>query len=219
MTNKEKYQQAFQVLQPSKDVRLEESVMKDYKKRRFKRIVATAAIICIALAAPGGAYAANVGGIQRAVQVWLYGDETDATLNIHDDGSYTMDYHDENGATQTRSGGGVAFDAFGNERAATEEEIMDQLNAPEVVYYDDGSIWFFYEGMALDITDRFDKDNVCYVKATGRDGDLYVTVKKYNGLAYSPKKYLSPASFNDAYADPDGVAYQSAAEKPAASEK
>ena len=37
MTNKEKYKQAFSGLQPSRDIRLEEKIMKEYKRKHTKR--------------------------------------------------------------------------------------------------------------------------------------------------------------------------------------
>ena len=148
MTNKEKYKQAFSALQPSNEIRLEEKIMKEYKRKQSKRIIAMAAILCLAVfAGGGGAYAANVGGIQRTIQLWIHGDQTTAELNVNDDGSYTVKIPDENGETQTMGGGGVAFDAFGNERALTEEEILDHLDSPNIEYYDDGSIWLFYRDM------------------------------------------------------------------------
>lgn len=215
MTNKEKYQQAFSALQPTKDIRLEEKTMKTYHKRQVKRTIALVAVICLAVCAGGGgAYAANVGGIQRTIQLWIHGDQTTATVDINDDGTYTVKIPDGNGGTTERGGGGVAFDAFGNERALTEEEILDQLDSPNIEYYDDGSIWFFYQDMAKDITDSFDKDEVCYLKVTDDEGDLYVTVKKYAGYAYSRDKYANPKTFNTDARDPDGIAYQPASEKP-----
>lgn len=215
MTNKEKYKQAFSALQPSNEIRLEEKIMKEYKRKQSKRIIAMAAILCLAVFAGGGcAYAANVGGIQRTIQLWIHGDQTTAELNVNDDGTYTVKIPDENGGTKTQSGGGVAFDAFGNERPLTEEEILAEIGSPNVEYYDDGSIWFFYEDTAKDITGDFNDDNVCYIKATGSKGDLYVTVKKYGGYACSPDKFPNSKSFNTGEADPAGVAYQPASEKP-----
>lgn len=216
MTNKEKYQQAFSALQPTQDIRLEEKTMKTYHKRQVKRTIAMVAVICLAVCAGGGgAYAANIGGIQRTIQLWLHGDQTTATVDINDDGTYTVKIPDENGEQQTAvSGGGKAFDAFGNEVPLSEEEIMEQVTAPNVEYYDDGSIWFFYKDMAKDITDSFDENEVCYIKATDDEGDLYVTVKKYAGYAYSRDKYTNPKTFNTDARDPDGIAYQPASEKP-----
>ena len=164
MTNKEKYKQAFSALQPSNEIRLEEKIMKEYKRKQSKRIIAMAAILCLAVfAGGGGAYAANVGGIQRTIQLWIHGDQTTAELNVNDDGTYTVKIPDANGGTKTQSGGGVAFDAFGNERPLTEEEILAEIGSPNVEYYDDGSIWFFYEDTAKDITGDFNDDNVCYI--------------------------------------------------------
>ena len=42
---------------------------------------------CIILGGTGTAYAANVGGIQRTVQIWLHGDQTQATLDVSNDGT------------------------------------------------------------------------------------------------------------------------------------
>ena len=63
------------------------------------RIKTAAAIVtgCILIGGTGTAYAANVGGIQRTIQLWIHGDQTTATLNVSDDGTYTMEYYDEDG--------------------------------------------------------------------------------------------------------------------------
>ena len=47
------------------------------------------------------AYAMNVGGIQRTIQIWIHGDQTDAQFVV-EDGSYTLDYEDENGEASTQ---------------------------------------------------------------------------------------------------------------------
>lgn len=198
MTNKEKYKQAFSALQPSNEIRLEEKIMKEYKRKQSKRIIAMAAILCLAVfAGGGGAYAANVGGIQRTIQLWIHGDQTTAELNVNDDGTYTVKIPDENGGTKTQSGGGVAFDAFGNERPLTEEEILDHLDSPNIEYYDDGSIWLFYRDMAKDITNDFDADGMCYVKISDDDGELYVTAKKYGGWHISFRQICQLREFNN----------------------
>ena len=108
----------------------------------------------------------------------------------------------------------MAFDAFGNERPLTEEEILDHLDNPNIEYYDDGSIWLFYRDMAKDITNDFDDDGMCYVKISDDDGELYVTAKKYGGWHISSDKFASAWEFNNDDCDPAGVAYQPASEKP-----
>ena len=66
-------------------------------QKRTKMKTAAAVIAgCILLGGTGTAYAANVGGIQRTIQLWIHGDQTNATLNVSDNGTYTMEYYDEN---------------------------------------------------------------------------------------------------------------------------
>ena len=128
MTNKEKYKQAFSVLHPSEPISLEvEQMVKIQKKHKFQ-IAAAILAACILVGGSGTVYAANVGGIQRTIQLWIHGDQTDATLNVNEDGSYTLNYSDKDGKKAEQGGGGVAFDANGNERPLTEDEIMDELN-------------------------------------------------------------------------------------------
>ena len=71
MTNGEKYKKAFSVLQTSKGSLQEvENMAKLQKRTKMKTAVAVIAG-CIILGGTGTAYAANVGGIQRTVQIWL----------------------------------------------------------------------------------------------------------------------------------------------------
>ena len=71
--------------------------------QKQKKMKLAAAIVsgCILVGGTGTAYAANVGGIQRTVQTWIHGDQTSATLEISGDGSYQMNYTDENGEEKT----------------------------------------------------------------------------------------------------------------------
>lgn len=196
MTNKEKYKQAFSGLHPLEPISPEvEQMVKIQKKHKFQ---AAAAILTafILVGGTGTVYAANIGGIQRTIQLWIHGDQTDATLDVKEDGSYSLNYSDENGKEVEQGGGGVAFDADGTERPLTEEEIMEQINMPEVEYEEDGSIWVYYENQKIKITDKFDNDKVCYVKIKGKEKTLYLTVKYQNGYCISEDKYPSPASFN-----------------------
>lgn len=78
----------------------------------------------------------------------------------------------------------------------TEEEIMEELYAPEVSYEDDGSVWVYYYDQKVDITDKFDADGVCYIKLANGDETVYLTIKYQNGYASSPNKYISPSEFN-----------------------
>ena len=196
MTNKEKYKQAFSGLHPLEPISPEvEQMVKIQKKHKFQ-VAAAILTAFILVGGTGPVYAANIGGIQRTIQLWIHGDQTDATLDVKEDGSYSLNYSDENRKEVEQGGGGVAFDADGTERPLTEDEIMEQLNMPEVEYEEDGSIWVYYENQKIEITDKFDNDKVCYVKIKGKEKTLYLTVKYQNGYCISEDKYPSPASFN-----------------------
>ena len=194
MTNKERYQRTFSTLHASDDFLMEVTPMKRTGKVRKNRIVALCAAIALIAALATAAYAADVGGIRRTIQLWLHGDQTDAVLEV-DNGSYTLTYEDENGEIKEMGGGGVAMDGFGKERPLTEDEIMEQLNMPDVEYLDDGSVWVYYHDQKLEITDKFDDDGICYVQLKNSGETLYLTIKYNDGYAMSPHGYESPNSF------------------------
>ena len=194
MTNKEKYKQAFSVLQTSGDFSMEVEKMAMSQKHHKVKTIAAAVAACIVLVGGAGtAYAANLGGIQRTIQLWINGDQTNATLEINNDGNsstYTIKIPDENGNSTEITGGGVAMDGDGVERPLTEDEIMEQINQPDVEYEDDGSVWLYYKDRKLDITDRFE-DGICYVKLTDGKDVKYLTIKYNDGYAMSDSKYVS----------------------------
>lgn len=129
MTNKEKYKMAFSALQPSDRLSWEAERMMRLQKQKKMKLAAAIVSGCILVGGTGTAYAANVGGIQRTVQTWIHGDQTSATLEISGDGSYQMNYTDENGEEKTIGGGGVSFGADGSKHPVGEQEILEQLNA------------------------------------------------------------------------------------------
>ncbi len=204
MTDRERYQRTFSTLHASPELNLEVSEMK--MNRTKKRHITKAAAICAAAVIAAtigtvGAYAADVGGIQRKVQIWLNGEQTDAVLEIepgfdadgtmiNEDGmtKYTLTYEDENGEKHERQGGGIAMDKDGNPVQITEEDIMAQIDTPEVLYNDDGTIVVSYHGQNIDITDKFDEDDFCYV-TVNTDPVTYMTIKKNDGYASSTIKY------------------------------
>lgn len=195
--NKEKYKQAFDTLSASDNFSLEVDKMSILnRKHKLKTIAAAIAACLIVTAGTGTAYASDLGGIQRKVQLWIHGDQTTATLTINSDGSYTGTYADKDGKNKEFGGGGIAFNQDGSERSLTQEEIMEELNAPDIEYEKDGSVILYYKNQSIDITHKFNKDNICYVKLVDGDDSLYVTVKYNNGYASSPNKYISPWEFN-----------------------
>lgn len=196
MTNSEKYKQAFSVLQTSGEISLEVEKMTIMNKKA--RLKAAAAIIstCLILAGGSGiAYATDIGGIQRTIQLWVNGDQTSATFEYNPDGSYNISIPSENGETKEFGGGGIAYEADGTERPLTEDELLEQLNDPEVEYKDDGTVWVYYYDQKIEITDKFE-DDICYLKLSNGDGTLYMTIKYQDGWCSSPHKYESPHSFN-----------------------
>lgn len=197
MSNKEKYKQAFDALAASGDFQVEVDNMSILKRRHKLRTIAAAIAACLIVTiGTGTAYAADVGGIQRKVQLWIHGDQTDVTLKFDSNGSYTGTYTDKDGNEKEIGGGGVAYEWNGKERPLTEEELMEEMNGPDVEYEDDGTVMLYYKNQSVDITDKFDKDGVCYVKLKEGDKTLYVTVKYNNGLATSWDRYVMPYEFN-----------------------
>ena len=196
MTDREKFQKTFSKLHASPDLLTEVMEMAEVKKKKYHiPKVAVAAIVCVVVLGCGtAAYAMDVGGIQRTIQIWIHGDQTDAQFVV-ENGSYTLDYEDENGEAVHMGGGGVAIEDDGTERPATEEELMEEINSPDVEYEEDGSVWIYYKNQKMDITDKFE-DGVCYVELKDEDRIRYMTVKYQNGYALSSERYLTPAEFN-----------------------
>ena len=196
MAEKERFQRAFAPLHASPDTMTE--VMKMTEQRKKKNMLRRAAAIGLAaalvLALSSLAYAADLGGIQRTVQLWLNGEMTDATLTVNE-GSYTLRYPDKDGTEREMGGGGIAIEDDGTERALTEEEMLEHLDEPEVVYEDDGTVMIYYRGQSLDITDRFDEDGLCHVLLRDeQDGGktLFVTIHYNDSYSYNSTKYEDP---------------------------
>ena len=161
--------------------------------RRAATIGLAAALV---LALGSVAYASDLGGIQRTVQLWLNGEMTDATLTVNE-GSYTLRYPDKDGTEHEMGGGGIAIEDDGTERPLTEEELFEQLNEPEVEEREDGTVTVYYLDQKLDVTDKFDEDGVCYVQLEGGEKTIYMTIKRGNGYATSTTKYILPSEFNN----------------------
>ena len=81
MTNREKYKQAFSVLQTSGEISLEVENMAIMNKKA--KLKAAAAVISTCLIVAGGsgiAYAADIGGIQRTIELWFEAVQTAASF-------------------------------------------------------------------------------------------------------------------------------------------
>ena len=197
MTEKERFQRAFAPLHASPDTLTEVMKMTEQKhgKRALRRAATLGLAAALVLALGSVAYASDLGGIQRTVQLWFKGDQTDAVITV-DLGHYTLHYTDKDGVEHEMGGGGVAFDPDGTERPLTEEELFEQLNEPEVEEREDGTVTVYYLDQKLDVTDKFDEDGVCYVQLEGGEKTIYMTIKRGNGYATSTTKYILPSEFN-----------------------
>lgn len=169
--------------------------MKHTKRTYVSRLAAVCAAAVMVIGLGFAAYAADVGGIQRSIQIWINGDQTDAVLDIQGS-SYTVTYQDQDDTFHEFSGGGLAFNEDGSERPLTEAEIIEHLDSPDVQYRDDDSVWVCYHSEEIEITDRFGEDGLCYVQLRTDNGTLYLTVKYNAGFAFSPHSYVSSKSFN-----------------------
>lgn len=198
MTNREKYKKAFSAVRPSDEFSLEVEKMKKIKKQHFFKTMVASIIICVLfMTSATVAYAMDVGGIQRTIQLWIHGDYTNVTIQFDGDGTYSMGYTNTDGTEQFRAGGGVEIARDGSEIPLSEEELMEYLMMPDVEYKDDGSVWVYWFDQKIDITDKF-VDGVCYVKLVKDEETMYVTVKYKGGYSASPHKFIEPDSWRGA---------------------
>ena len=198
MTNKERYQRTFSVLH-APELDLEDNTMEKRKRIHISKMAAFLAAAVMMVGAGTAAYAADVGGIQRKVQIWLHGDQTDAVLEINQEDNitqYDLSYKDENGEEHEMHGGGVAFDMYGNEIPLSEGDIMNQIsNYEDVEYKDDGTVWVYYKDQKIEITDDFDEDGFCFVTLKDGDEKIYMTIKYQDGYGTSTTDYPDKKEF------------------------
>lgn len=191
MTDKERYKRTFSLLRASQEDFMEVKAMNDNVRiLPVRKLAALCAAVVLVVAMATVAYAADVVGIRRAVQIWIHGDQTNAVLDIRGN-SYNLSYEDEDGNPRSIGGGGVAIGMFGQERPLTEEEILEELEHPQVEYLEDGTVWVYYHDQKLEITDKF-QDGVCYVQLKDGDKVLYLTVEEQVGYIISPHGYEKP---------------------------
>lgn len=201
MTDKEKFQKTFERLHASPEIITEvinmtenNKIVSIRKKHRIPKTAVAAIALVLILGIGRTAYAMDLGGIQRIVQVWIYGDQTDVVFTL-ENGTYTLDYTDDDGNAVQRGGGGVAFNADGTQRPLSEEEILAEINSPEVEYEEDGTVWIYYLNQKLEITDKFE-DDFCYVELSGNGETIYMTIKYHGGYSVSPHGYAQPWTFD-----------------------
>lgn len=134
MTNKEKYQQAFSVLQASADVRLE-----DIMKRRSANITRRIAVAAVALAvgfvgSNGVCYAATGETWVEKVFIKVNGVEREATVTENEDG--TVSY-------------GIQLEPYQEGENYVEQQVVIVTEEEDI---DDISITYAEDGSATSVT-------------------------------------------------------------------
>ncbi len=194
MTNKERYKQAFSALHSSTVMPMEMEKIAAVSKKAERRTAAAVLIACLLTAGGSGVvYAADIGGIQRTIQLWIEGDQTDVVFTYDTDGTYHLSYQLEDGQSEEVGGGGIAIEDDGSERPLTEKEVLEQLQDPIVKYEENGTVWVYYYDQKIEITDRFE-DGVCFVKVSNGEKTLYMTILYQDGWCTSPHRFESPDS-------------------------
>ena len=189
MTNKEKFKRAFSALHTSENFALNLESKPVKRKIRLPK-PAVAAITAAAICSSGAiCYTADVGGIQRTVQVWLHGDQTTATITVGDGDDQITHYSiQDSSGNEVQGGGGVAFNEDGSERPLTTAEMQDYLNMPTTDTIGH-HLYLFYKDQKIDLTDRFDKDGLCYITLIDGKKKIYVTVAESGGMVSREDRY------------------------------
>ena len=180
MTNKEKYKEAFSVLQTSRDISLEVENMAMLKRKHKMNLAVAAAAVCIIIGGSATAYAADVGGIQEIFSGWIHGEKITVSVKDNvDDNGYTFSFKDSNGTESSWGGGGVAIDEEGNETKMSASELMEDYgNTPQVDTDEAGHVWIYLKDQSYDITELFDEKGICRVAVSSEGVTYYVKITR-----------------------------------------
>lgn len=191
MTNKEWYKRAFSSLHTSPDFMVQ---LENRKTAKWLKKWAFVGAFMVLIIGTSTIYAANIGGIQRTIQIWIHGELTDATLTI-DENNGTYSIKDPNGKA-IQSGGGVAIDTQGHSRALTPEEIMEDQENMVSTEKIDGHMYLYYKDQKYDITNPLAHNTYTYITLRDSKKTLYITVVKSGGVATSEDRYVLPDEFS-----------------------
>lgn len=191
MTNKERYREAFGVLQSKTEQWEVQPMNHNIRTFKAKRILAVAAVVIMLAVAAVGVYAADVGGIQTTLKTWFHGNEVAVDVSTGENGEYKFELKDDNGEVTTAfAGGGVEMGIFGKERRLSPQEVLDANNL-DISTNEDGRVMLYYYDQSHDITDLFSADGTCKVcftdNSTDSDKTLYLDLEKNEagGFSYS----------------------------------
>lgn len=215
MTNRERYKRAFSGLHASGEM-MEVASMKKIKIMPIRRLVAVAAAALLIAAMATVAYANDVGGIQTTIQILL---KDGTLLNVTDIREITLDdgtvvksayfetTGDEfegtdvecevtyNGEPQTVHGyiTYIPDGEFMETDGEVDSAAMPSVEAAEVEYRDDGTVWVHYNDRDIEITDLFE-DGVCHLELENEqfeteDGEAtkstYLTIQYGEGEGFA----------------------------------
>lgn len=192
MNNKEKYQRAFSLLHASENCLVEVKTMRKRRVLQISKMSAVCAAVFLMLSLSIVAYAADFAGIRTAVQIWYCGERADAILYYEDNG-YVLSWEDEEGRPM-KTYQCMVKEKGKEERPATAEELLESMNRPKVEYYDDGSVWVFYEDQKVEITDRFSEDGKCCISLKGSEKIVHLTIRYKDGYKMTESKLLGKDS-------------------------
>lgn len=155
MNNKERYQKAFNTIEPSIDI-TPEKIMELKENRKMKKgksgfkktLVSLVAAVVLVIGVTGGAYAADLGGFRTNVDTWLYGEPVQVDIEEVGEGDFIVHY--PNGVD--RETGGIAYGPNGEPIAFTTEDVIASLDYPEIATID-GKTIIFYKNEQIDITE------------------------------------------------------------------
>ena len=186
MNNKERYQKAFDTINPSENITPESIIrMKEEKKMTkgrtgFKKtLVSLVAAVVLVIGVTGGAYATDLGGFRTNVDTWLYGEPVQVDIEEVGEGDFIVHY--PNGVD--RQTGGNSFDKDGNPVPFTADDVIDSLDYPEIATID-GKVIMFYRNEQVDITEDV-QDGHAEVTFSPGAMKLHVTVEWTDEYTYS----------------------------------
>ncbi len=194
MTNKEKYKKSFSALHTSAELLLEVRSMEKNKKRPIPRWAAACAAVVMTFGLSLGIYAAG-----KMIKMWRHGEKIDAVMEYVDNGIYNVTFKDENGEEKTHKHTMTVKEGYyGEERPATEEEFIEGMKRPrfDVSFKDDDTVWVYYPGNAIEVTDQFDENGLCHLTINFSGDTYYILIRDDGFFASDTNDYPTPDWFN-----------------------
>lgn len=186
MTNKERYKQAFSALHPSGRLSWEVEEMAMIQKKHRTNMAVAAAIACaVIIGGSGTVYAADIGGIQEKLSLWLYGEKKQVDVTENDGGGGYSFTYEHDGETEMVGGGGVSFGEDGTETWLSAGEVAEDINKSAYVRADEeGRVWVYYYDQKSDITELF-QENRCLISLSHDGQPIYLEIIREEDGFYS----------------------------------